>query len=470
MPLHYTGTNPSHNAVSSQRLPYELIYLIARDFSGLRKICRLSQMCRQLAVLLKGLLYRRNVLDVKAAQEAATAANRHPIIHNLRFSESIKDFQMHARRLRISPSQFSVLHWAACHGSVEIARAAIRTSLRLFPDNLNVKDTYDHTPLSYAAARGHVEIMQELMDAGCLVNTGIWSRFLSSNSHLPTHRYALSTPLTLAIISHQEAAATILARRTVYQYKLYRRPILGIYGPLHLAAWARMPRVVEILLSNGFNTWELMPAFGDRSSLCYAVLTEDNTETIDILLGHDVSMNVAGLWHNHTPLECAIYHKCFRNALHLIEKYLPAGEYGEWAERALVMAVVHDDGLTVTEALANILNAQGEFEGIESAFVKSSKHKSEAPETNKFLAKLLAVGLDRTYLRGGQGYLHWACQQHHVDMRALNLMLQNEHCPLDINAKDANGLTPLDHAELRCHDDASFLLREVYLAKSGDEV
>ncbi|KAI1645272.1 ankyrin repeat-containing domain protein [Daldinia loculata] len=470
MPLHYTGTNPSRDAVSSQRLPNEIFYLIARDFARLQEISRLSQMCRQLAELLKGLLYRRNVLDVKAAQEAATAENRDSSRHKLPIFESIKDFQMHARRSRINPSQFSVLHWAAFHGSVEVARATIRTSLRLFPEYLNVKDTHDRTPLSYAAAGGHVEVMQELMDAGCLVNAGIRGRFICPNSHSSTYYHAAFTPLTIAILSHQEAAATILARRTLYQDELYTRPGLGVYGPLHLAAWAGMPRIVEILLSNGYKAWGLMPAFVGRSSLHYAVATEDNTETIDILLGQDVSMNFTGLWQTHTPLECATYNKCFRNALHLIKKHLPSGEYGIWADNALVMAAGYDDGFAVTEALAKILNAQGEFEGIERAFFVSSKDTSQAPKTNKFLAQLLAVGLDKTYLDDGEGYLHWACQQPYVNITALKLMLENKHYPLDLNAKDDCGYTPLDHAEEWGHDDVAFLLREVYFAKRGDEV
>ncbi|KAI0848781.1 ankyrin repeat-containing domain protein [Daldinia vernicosa] len=476
MSRQHTSSNPSRDAASLTRLPNEIFLLLVREFDVRPKeIARLRQTCHKFAGLLSKPLYRLNILDVKAAQEAATANPRRTIPHNSQILETIKDFQMHVRKQRIHASQGSVLHWAASHGFVEVAKDVIKMSSKLFPEYLNVKDAQDQTPLSYAATGGHVEIIQELIDAGCLVDAGVWGRFLgldnSPRPHQRSFKNYIATPLTMALDSRQEAAAIILARYTPYRKDIYTNSGLDVCVPLDRSAMRRMPRVVKILLSNGHEGLVRTPFDGGLPPIYCAIRMDNNTETIDILYAHDVSSFPRDATQHLTPLVCAILWRSYNNAMHIVKKYVLSGEYGSWAREALRIAANFNGGmLAVAEVLTGFLNAQGDFKGIEAAFFRSSKKLWRTPEMNKFLAQTLAVGLDKTHLGDGQGYLHWACQQPDVDIEAFQSVLENKHYPLDVNAKDANGYTPLDYSEQRGHENVTRLLREVYSAKRGDEV
>ncbi|KAI1808713.1 ankyrin repeat-containing domain protein [Daldinia bambusicola] len=415
MPTKYTGASSSCTSISPRKLPDDLFYVIARDFlPGLQEVSRLSRTCHRLAKLLKGLLYRRNVLDVMIAQENATRTRPAWEVYINPTFEGIEDFELQEKRASIHESQCSVLHWAASRGFVEVAKDAIAIALKLFPDYLNAKDSTGLTPLSRAVEGGHVEIIQELINAGCLIDVPIADIFLpGSDLWIYLYSWSAVTPLTLAIAIDEEPAATLLAQHVVYRADIYKRdPDLnkGIYPPLHIAATARMCGVVRNLLSNGHDPGDIVyhppPNLSLESTaltaLHYAAASEDNTESIDVLLSYGASLNTHIRSEFRRPLQLAIYGECPRNALHLIGHHLASGDNSRWPQSGLRRTAGNDMMLEVTEALVKVLHARGDFEGIKAAFLIACKGLSRSFKTKRFLARFLASELNQAYLGEGQ--------------------------------------------------------------------
>ncbi|KAI1468306.1 ankyrin repeat-containing domain protein [Daldinia caldariorum] len=325
--------------------------------------------------------------------------------------------------------------------------------------------------------------MQELINAGCLIDVPIADICLTeSDLWQSLYDWCALAPLTLAIALGQEAAATLLAQHVVYRPDIYKRDRdinKGIYPPLHIAAAARMSGVVRNLLSNGHDpgdsiyyppaTLPLEPIA--LTPLHYAATSEDNAETINVLLRHGASLNTHIRSQFRRPPQLAIYGGCPRNALHLISHHLASGDNSRWPQSGLRRTADNDGMLAVTEALVKVLNARGDFKGIEAAFLTSCKGMSRSSKTKMFLARFLASELNQGYLGGGgRGYFHWICQRPKVDLEFVSFILENKHDAFDINAKDDNGNTALDYAERRGHDDVAYLLRELHFARRGDEV
>ncbi|KAI8960354.1 ankyrin repeat-containing domain protein [Daldinia sp. FL1419] len=373
---------------------------------------------------------------------------------------------------RLPGSQSSVLHWAASCGNVRVLKAAIGISREIFPAYLDVKDSVDLTALTRAAMNGHIEIMEELIAEGCLIDALMDSLYiLCQERKNPSifrpqrdsfHLYTF-TPLDMAIRYNQEEAAALLAQHHQLRDDQSSR-MIGSDPSLHLAARMGMPRVVETLLrrddASRLDTEGFTP-------LHHAVGREDNREVIDILCNHGARINeLPGRFFN-TPLERAIMRRNPRNALQLIRRNLKSEKDITWVDGALdeaIMSKVH----SVIEACINILNARGRFREIENIFASVATHPDKS--IFKFLAEFLGDKLSREHLGKGQGYLHWACQQRQVNQRALTLAMDNKYCPQDINAKDASGRTPLDYARQNGHDDIANLVQVFYSCDDTENI
>ncbi|KAI1412778.1 ankyrin [Hypoxylon sp. FL1857] len=479
-------TSPGSSKISPRRkLADDVIYYIARYFtSGVADIAQLRQTCRRYAELLEEPLYNRDVLESMAIEHAACRGTYNNSEDDPRWIKHLNRPCM--RRDQRSPlipvdedGPVSALHWAANCGHVSVAKAAIKAALRVAPKYLDAKDPLCFTPLALAAKNGNIEVLHELINAGCFIHAPIYGFGLDYHDRslrFPEQYFyppQTLTPLTLATFLRQEATAIVLAQHTIDPDETYMR---SAHPPLHMAAMSGMPRVVSLLLSQGCSVSHVLDDFESLQPLhCAAADWENNHDVIDILIDHGASVHDKSfLSHiidekndfSKTAIHRAIHYGNWNNAAHLISK---AENVGDWVENTFSYVDQIDNHLPITQELTKLLNKYGAFGRIQDALQRALVWYDGNPKTVQFLANFLAVKLNRAHLREGQGYLHWALEQPGAIWYTIDFVLTEAQCQIDVNARDANGCTPLDYAERHGHDKIARLLQGRYGARRGDE-
>ena len=109
--------------------------------------------------------------------------------------------------MRFGEQQIHLIHLASKRGLVDVAKIFLNKE----PGLLNLMDAHGQTPLLWAAARGHVHVVEYLTSAGADVEMAI---------NRPNHADHGKTPLTRALEGkHYDAANVLILKRAAYQSK-----------------------------------------------------------------------------------------------------------------------------------------------------------------------------------------------------------------------------------------------------------
>ncbi|KAI0009707.1 ankyrin repeat-containing domain protein [Xylariaceae sp. FL0662B] len=249
-----------------------------------------------------------------------------------------------------------------------------------------------------AAINGHTEIIPMLITAG---STGV--RVLPKLIHIGHLSHC--NPLLLAIMHCHEPAARLLA-----EHPQALVDGLHVYGtnPLSLAAFCRMPSVVETLLRRGAKSHRGDVSLCHATPLDMAVLSEDNEEVINMLI-RDAKSHDNFEYLGNRALVQAFDCKYGANALLLMRQgaWVPRIEYhwmarfssdkgdwaseGEWEENALRKASQSDGLLPVTKYLiGKLAYAKGDASITEKVLQDALVHSiiaGWAPRTVEYLVK-----------------------------------------------------------------------------------
>ncbi|KAI1456256.1 ankyrin [Annulohypoxylon moriforme] len=442
VPLRSLNTGPQLS------LSTDIIFYIAKSSTlSSSDIVRLSQTCHELSKLLRRRICRLDVREIMAIEHSIPKIDAdRGIFLSVEESESLD-------RPCIPQPRISVLHWAASQGNIGLARASIKAALQINPAYLDSRDSFHNTPLALAATNGHVEVVNELVNAGCYVEAPIFGYTSHARrqeldhfiEHTVTSPFTYFTPLTLAIAAHQDSIAAILAQ--------------NIQSTDHqsFAAVCGMPEVIKILISKGYQASRPIHQHSYTTPLHYAVIRENNFEVIDVLMSHGASIH-----DESRPDE-------WLTPLHKAVELKSSNDTSEWIEKTIRDLLEDDDWLPAVEAAVRLLNEHGAFIRIQQLLRYAMMSYEFNPETTEFFVNFLGSKLNQKHLQKGQGYLHWALEQEHILPYLIDFVLTEAQGQLDVNAKDASGLTPLDYAERR-GDKKVIGMLERFGARRGDDI
>ncbi|OTA98275.1 hypothetical protein M426DRAFT_17565 [Hypoxylon sp. CI-4A] len=472
-----------------RKLPYDVVYYMARSFLTRRDISRLRQTCRQYAEPLERVQYRVDVIE---------SMNTEADIQQVYYSSFEIDVSMfeneidrpyvlkqiaHLKRPGHMRPLPTALHWAAFHGLLPVLKAAIKAATVVNPLYIDSKDPSEKTALAVASEEGHYDIALELIRAGafvdCLRSTSLYTSDGSyqMTSHLvpyqlrDMHRLVFlddgthyATPLIDAISSGKEDVAFLLAHHSEYINYNERRDGREVSASLALAAGERMASVLRVLLSRQYGDIGGGIRVPQDSSifsrlLCFAVMDiSPNEEVIDLLIQYGADPNLRAARNNWdetplTPLQRAISGGSYYHAFYLICLLEDPENDGKQLAHSFERAVGHDAYIEETKALVQRFSSNEYFWYIIYWFFERSCFPNDfcAPlsKTREFLCDLVLTGSCSTY-RGelGPKHLHWVMKRPLVNKPALEYLLDASsfQCTFDINARDSDGLTPLDHA------------------------
>ncbi len=150
--------------------------------------------------------------------------------------------------------------------------------------NVNELDDFG-TPLHMAAARGSVEIVKLLIDAGA--NVEAETAAPSQNKAHPLHTAAYSNRATVAALLIERGA------------KVDARDSRG-FTPLMIAASSGNTKVAELLLQAGADP--LAEDSGDHDIPIYVAAMNGHVDVVKLLLSKGVNVNVQNTHTGETPL------------------------------------------------------------------------------------------------------------------------------------------------------------------------
>ena len=174
------------------------------------------------------------------------------------------------------PEHFAGLHLAAFFGLQDAVQVLASS------DNLEVRDSWDRTPLFYAALNGHTDAMRLLLDKTADVNVADKGK---------------DTPLHLASIrGHVEVVRLLLDEvADVNVADIYKDT------PLHFGSWAGHIEVVRLLLDKGA---DVHIADYRKFTPLLSASRGGHIKVVRLLLDKGADVNAAN-WYKDTPLHSA---------------------------------------------------------------------------------------------------------------------------------------------------------------------
>ncbi|KAI1451297.1 hypothetical protein F4805DRAFT_451908 [Annulohypoxylon moriforme] len=295
----------------------DIIYHLAKH--GIHEpqdIARLSRTCRSLSKILNPLIYRADVLETKQKLKECSGQfgcpseswGRNPSYY---YYSSCSDSMQWLLYPLMAVQKIPALHWAVERrdrklGS-EVAQKSIRAALKYWPFYFEVccggvgKRMDGMTPLHLAAMTGNEEILQQLLRASSVVDARVLVEFNfrkhigdSSLSHTAwSHArpegarhscYMILNPLGLAILYGHVRVAETLAYATQDLVAEAHEHDTDLMSPLKMAILHKMPSVVRILLSRGYEVRGRDMYFDTEGLFQIAVANEGNEEVMRLLL------------------------------------------------------------------------------------------------------------------------------------------------------------------------------------------
>lgn len=347
--------SPSH-PTRSPTLSGDIIFRIVRsNFHTTRVIISLSKTCRLYCGALDPLLYRADVLMVRERvfKYRRQASDWYILPGSM---------SMNAMLRGLYDLDRSALHWAIKdNGSVDmtVARKSIKAALAYWPDYLHVKsgNMGGMTPLQLAATYGADEIVQELIKACPRVDAPITlDTDIGPCTKLPLSKFLLNeefsaTSLHIAMLYGHVHIAETLARLMPDLEDPQETPSTSTLSPLNLAAVCKLPSVIKILQTRGYQVPRNEGHLGDTglTPMHFAASTEGNEETLGLLLSTGYSINDVDNG-GYCPIGTAIKFRCPSNALFLI-KNLSAEEKLNIADKYFDKLLQSDDFLPLVKPL-----------------------------------------------------------------------------------------------------------------------
>ncbi|KAI1086438.1 ankyrin repeat-containing domain protein [Rostrohypoxylon terebratum] len=389
--------------------------------------------------------------------------------HQAEMSTYIKKHRAHfLQRPTTRSLKTTSLHWAAANGYLDMLGKILGQIKKkdFYKQFLDLKIKGAKTALVVAAENGRDDVVKMLIEAGAFVDapspysTSYTRRYCGSHirdmdpdhpNYYGERQRQFCTPLGHAIRSGNESTAIILASHTEHLNNHgfgYGRTILS---PLTLAVRHEMYGVIKTLLSRGYQESRkslIDPEHPQRESdpLCIASSIENNQRMIKFLIDHGIGIDTNGAW-GWCPLVYAIYTNRVENALYLLS--CEESDYiGSRIQEAFQESTRHDDNLEITKALAERLNSFGAFLCLIGT-IRDMSPAFKRRETIRYCANLLASGLNKTYIREDQTYVHWLLEDSKGGAKFgadLNFVMEHAGDKFDIHAKDKDGLTGLDLA------------------------
>lgn len=176
----------------------------------------------------------------------------------------------------------SVTHYAALKGQTAIVKYVIEHGC-----DIDILDSYKHTPLHLAALEGHTKVCEMLISAGC--NTKV----VDNQDRTPMHWAAFG--------GHVETVHALAKAKLDTDPRDNRKKT-----PLLLAAEAGHPRVIQFLNQSRDADIHARDSFG-RTALHYTCALHGNhgKACLDMLLREGLHVNALDS-HNKTPLHMAV--------------------------------------------------------------------------------------------------------------------------------------------------------------------
>ncbi|KAJ5137764.1 hypothetical protein N7476_008170 [Penicillium atrosanguineum] len=269
--------------------------------------------------------------------------SRNALVQTCRYFRVNFDFRLYRGTVKVTAPSVGALEWAARHGQVWTIQKLLNAGL--CPDNdtsmailaaaycghrdvvqtllwhdFNPNEKHQCgfcRPIHRAAAQGHVEIIKDLLEAGADIEAvdhddetayanaviegqaNVVSFFLERGTSTETHIHGRGSSLAWAArYGKIDVMKTLLEAGADIEATTEEGGTI-----LHWAALRGQPKSVALLLDKGAASD--VPDWRGHTPLHFACFNRGPTETITLLLQHNVEINRRGLSNGRTPLAVA---------------------------------------------------------------------------------------------------------------------------------------------------------------------
>jgi len=199
-----------------------------------------------------------------------------------------KDYLEHLNYSQNVPTEMNGLHLAAFFGLHE-------TTVILMDDqDIDKRDSYGRTPISYAAQNGHMAVVRLLLEKGADIDSKAKGKIVAG-----------MTPLSYAAQNGHTAVVRLLLEKGADIDSKAKGKIVAGMTPLSFAAKNEHMAVVRLLLERGadVNSKDI----SDTTALLHATIG-DNVAIVKLLLENGAEVNIKDVY-GKTPLLYAAKHK-----------------------------------------------------------------------------------------------------------------------------------------------------------------
>lgn len=181
------------------------------------------------------------------------------------------------------------IHYAALYGQLEIVQLFLEKESHL----LNLPDTLECTPISYAAAKGHVQVVDYLAKMGADLSIAMNYSADSVHGYLPIHWATVSGHLNVVecLIQH---GADVHMTLGVAQYHL-----------IHIASKMGQLEIIKLILNDATELLNIIDAYGQTPMWWAAAY--GHAHVVAYFIAENANLNIATNRPNHvdhkkTPL------------------------------------------------------------------------------------------------------------------------------------------------------------------------
>jgi ankyrin repeat protein/beta-lactamase regulating signal transducer with metallopeptidase domain len=198
-------------------------------------------------------------------------------------TEIVELLQKHGAK-EIAPAPGALLCRAASQGDIEKVKSLIEKGI-----NVNTKDKEGYTAIYDAAARGHKDVVEFLINKGADINIRV---------DIDAKNSGLWTPLQTAVRHNQASVVELLISKGA---SVNTKDKWG-FSPLHTAAKHGYTGVAEHLIDKGA---DLNAKNNNGETPLHIAARRNNKLAAELLITKDANINAKNKW-NRTPMEIAL--------------------------------------------------------------------------------------------------------------------------------------------------------------------
>ncbi|XP_072936576.1 uncharacterized protein [Epargyreus clarus] len=319
----------------------------------------------------------------------------------------------------------SMYRWYAAileNTGAAIAAASVVTS------GVDQQDAFMRTALHYASEHGHIEVVKQLIDAGCKVD-------ITAGNGLTSLHVAVTK-------NHTEIVKHLLASGSHVNYKTHEK-----MTPLHFAASRGFLELVKILITNG--AYIEARDTNERTAL-YLAAGRGHVDVVKYLISVGANVNGEEI-HGYTPLCEAVWQRC----TDIVEVLLRAGARITHSHKLLHNAIIQRQE-QIVKLFADLAGG-----------INLTNDNGDTPLL--LAARLSQPNIIYTLLQRGASIN--TCNSF-TGINALHVLVESIDCPkefeevlvfllkhkIDMNATSLTGDTALNRALLLQRDHAAMML------------